>query len=367
MRIEHVSCEPIELKLLRELSARLGSNPLLVQASTGNTSVKLDDVLWIKASGKWLIDADSEDFLIPIKLQTVRTCLQTNTDLNAAVNHRACGSHRSASIETAMHAVLPHTVVVHVHSVNTIAWAVRKDAEKQLAARLEGLHWQWIPYRPSGVALARKIEEIISHSPQTNVWVLGNHGLVVCGSTCDATEALLVEVEDRLKLQPRPAPPGTEHFPFTQCSVESGWRWPAPSRVHALATDPYTKQILARGVLYPCQAIFLPESTPVCASSSHGPEQSGSASGNYAKRQPFLIVEDRGVAISDTITRAELAMLNALAEVAQRIEPSAVLRYLSDPELSSVLNEGADSYRQIADPDGCSSRTGSSSFQPSGS
>ena len=26
-----------------------------------------------------------------------------------------------------MHAVMPHRVVIHVHSVNAIAWAVRRD------------------------------------------------------------------------------------------------------------------------------------------------------------------------------------------------------------------------------------------------
>ena len=46
-----------ELTPLLELSARVGQNPLLTQASTGNASMKLDDRLWIKASGKWMADA----------------------------------------------------------------------------------------------------------------------------------------------------------------------------------------------------------------------------------------------------------------------------------------------------------------------
>jgi rhamnose utilization protein RhaD (predicted bifunctional aldolase and dehydrogenase) len=41
-----------ELKQLRELTARVGSDPLLTQASTGNSSLKIGSVLWIKASGK---------------------------------------------------------------------------------------------------------------------------------------------------------------------------------------------------------------------------------------------------------------------------------------------------------------------------
>ena len=44
-----------EITSLRELSARIGSDPLLTQASTGNSSMKLDGVLWIKASGKWMV------------------------------------------------------------------------------------------------------------------------------------------------------------------------------------------------------------------------------------------------------------------------------------------------------------------------
>ena len=40
-----------ELTSLRELCARIGSDPLLTQASTGNSSIKLEGTLWIKASG----------------------------------------------------------------------------------------------------------------------------------------------------------------------------------------------------------------------------------------------------------------------------------------------------------------------------
>ncbi len=47
----------VEISALLELSARIGADPMLTQASTGNTSIKLDGVLWIKASGKWLARA----------------------------------------------------------------------------------------------------------------------------------------------------------------------------------------------------------------------------------------------------------------------------------------------------------------------
>src|SRR5579872_7357238 len=114
-----------ELQALRVLSQRVGGDPLLTQASTGNSSVKLDGVLWIKASGKWMADAANQDaaqdILMPLDLAAViGECVRQGID--------PADRYPGASVETAMHAVLPHRVVLHVHSINTIAWAVRQDA-----------------------------------------------------------------------------------------------------------------------------------------------------------------------------------------------------------------------------------------------
>ena len=65
---------------LRRLSARIGRDPLLVQASSGNTSVKADGVLWIKASGKWLAHATREESLVPLDLAEVRACVRRNVE-----------------------------------------------------------------------------------------------------------------------------------------------------------------------------------------------------------------------------------------------------------------------------------------------
>lgn len=86
-----------------------------------------------------------DDILIPLDLaETVTQYLRRGVDPT-----ERC---RSASLETAMHAALPHRVVLHVHCVNTIAWAVRNDAQIQLQRQLQRLRWQWIPYVASGLA-----------------------------------------------------------------------------------------------------------------------------------------------------------------------------------------------------------------------
>ena len=328
-----MSNSQVELNQLRGLSARLGRDPLLVQASSGNTSLKQGGVLWIKASGKWLLQADDEDFLVPIRLSDVRSSLRRGEDATRQDPHPGW---RRASIETAMHSVLPQPVVVHVHSVNAIAWGVREDGRERLGPLLMGLPWSWIPYTASGISLAGEIEKALCEAPETDVFVLGNHGLVVCGSSCEAAETLLAEVERRLRIDPRPVPE-PRYGELRDVVNDQDWLLPASMEVHALATDRITRGILAGGILYPCQAIFLSASTP-SLTESEGLDQ-----------QSFRIIGSSGVAVSKKISRAEQEMLSCLARVLQRIEDGAPVRYLTGPELSSVLGQNAESYRQSAE------------------
>ena len=270
-----------ELTPLRELSARIGIDPLFTQASTGNSSIKLDGVLWIKASGKWMAEATHEDILIPLDLAEVREQLKQKVD--------PAERYTGASIETAMHVVLPHRVVLHVHSVNTIAWAVRQDARVQLEHQLDGLRWQWISYVPSGLPLAREIQKVLSVFADTDLLVLGNHGLVIGGDDCGAIEDLLSEVERRLAICPRQAHPA-DYAALAEIADGSAWDLPDDDKVHALGTDAISRAILSRGLLYPCQAIFSNSNTPALFRSIPCPEPRDQWESRYRTR-PFLIIE----------------------------------------------------------------------------
>jgi rhamnose utilization protein RhaD (predicted bifunctional aldolase and dehydrogenase) len=329
----------LEIKRLREFSARIGRDPLLAQASAGNTSVKLEGVLWIKASGKWLIQAERDEVFVAIDLALIQKCLRQNTKLPASCPTWS-GELLPASIETTMHAALPYRIVIHVHSINTIAWSVRKDAPAQLAERLRGLPWQWIPYVPSGLPLAREVETIFSRYSASKIFVLGNHGLVIGGENCDLVEDLLNEVEQRLAIRPRTAPEPDRAL-LTQITGNSHWQLPEEEAIHALATDTISQRILSGGILYPCQAIFLADSSPITSLSINGqPDQD--------RYRPFLIVGGSGVLLHKDITRADREMLMGLTQVVQRIEPNAPIRYLTPGELEIVLNQDAYRYRQLA-------------------
>src|SRR5882724_2097329 len=192
-----------DLGPLNRLSARIGANLDLVQAGGGNTSLKDNGTLWVKASGMWLVDAERQPMFLPVTMRDILRCVEDSVDYVADYGSTAGGTGGALrpSVETAMHAVLPHRVVVHVHSVNTIAWAVRLDAPQCLETRLAGLRWAWIPYVHPGLILAQRIRDVLDSRP--DVLILGNHGLVVASDDCDSAEALLHDVERRLALPPR--------------------------------------------------------------------------------------------------------------------------------------------------------------------
>ena len=327
-----------ELTPVRELSARIGRDPLLTQASTGNSSIKLGGVLWIKASGKWMADAIHEDILIPLDLVEVRESVKQKVD--------PAERYTRASIETAMHAVMPHRVVLHVHCVNTIAWAVRQDAPVQLEHQLDGLRWQWISYVPSGLPLACEIEKVLSASPNTDVLVLGNHGLVIGGDDCGAIEDLLSQVRQRLAIHPRKAHQ-TDYAGLAEIADGSSWDLPDDDGVHALGTDEISRSVLSGGILYPCQSIFSNSSTPSRFRSVPRPDPKDQWESRYCTR-PFLIIEGYGVIVRRTMTPAQRAMMSGLAQVIQRISSSAPLRYLTEEEVANSSSMIASRYREFA-------------------
>jgi rhamnose utilization protein RhaD (predicted bifunctional aldolase and dehydrogenase) len=340
MRKNMSATNQAELTRLRELSARIGSDPLLTQASTGNSSIKLEDVLWIKASGKWMADAMHKDILIPLDLAKVKECVKHKVDPAERYN--------GASIETAMHAVLPHRVVLHVHCVNTIVWAVRQDARLQLERRLDGLRWQWISYVPSGLPLAREIEKVLSASPDTDVLILGNHGLALGGDDCGAVENLLSEVQQRLAICPRPADPA-DYAALAEIADGSSWDLPDDDEVHALGTDPISRGVLSGGLLYPCQSIFSTWTKPGVFHSVPCPDPKDQSESRYFAR-PFLIIDGCGVIVRRAMTPGQRAIMSGLARVVQRISSCAPLRYLTEEEVANSSSTIASRYRDRREP-----------------
>ena len=337
---------PDALRDLDRFSALIGRDPEQVQAAGGNTSVKADDVLWVKASGLWLADALERDVFVPVRLGEVLDGIARGLadPVGAAVVAELNPEGLRPSIETTLHALLPHAVVVHTHSVRTIALAIREDAETLLAERLGGLHWLYVPYCKPGLPLTQVISERWRGGPPVDVIVLGNHGLVVGGATVEAAAALLADVERRLDAPAQPAPAGDPTL-LAATAAASGLREARHAAAHGVATYPIRAAWATAGSLYPDHAIFLgPGATELPAGGDRGP---GRAAAEAAERgSKLFVVPGAGVLLPPDATSSADELALCLALVLERVPGDARLRYLTAEHEAELLDWDAEKYRQ---------------------
>ncbi|MFN3613716.1 MAG: class II aldolase/adducin family protein, partial [Rubrimonas sp.] len=159
-RFQALRADP-EFDALRRASARLGADPAQVQAAGGNTSLKRDGAMWIKASGTWLADALSREIFVPVDLTGLWAAMSAgDPDAEGAVAHVPAADNPGGlrpSIETTVHAALDAPVVIHTHCVATIALAIRQDGEALTERLLADLGAVWIPYVKPGLRLSQEI------------------------------------------------------------------------------------------------------------------------------------------------------------------------------------------------------------------
>ena len=333
--------QPAELKHLKEVSARVGRDMTLVQGAGGNTSVKDGDVLWVKASGAWLSEADKRDIFVPVDLPGALRALGQGVEKMPVADPAAT---LRPSIETSLHALLPHRGVLHVHAVNTIAWASSIGVEQEIARRLEGLAWARVPYRRPGLALSQVVAETLARR-KPDVLILGNHGLLVGAANCAAAETLVREVERRLHLPARSAPAGDRAALEAVCRGTE-YRPAADDACHRLATDRHSLAIVTKGSLYPDHVVFL---GPAMRALSAGERIVDVIAANAAAGLPppvALLVPGAGAVMRADIQPGAEAMLVCLALVAERIPADARISYLPADEERALLDWDAEKYRK---------------------
>ncbi len=325
----------VALDRLRALSARVGADPLLVQAAGGNTSLKDDGVLWIKASGTWLRDAQARDIFVPVDHGALLQALARRDPAADAclpfVRTDLATTGLRPSIETIVHALMPQRVVVHVHCVNTIAWAIRADAEARLAERLAGFSWAFIPYARPGLPLADGIAARMR--PGIDVLVLGNHGLVVAADDVRDAEALLDRVVAALRRPTREAVPPDLDALATLC-VGVPYRPATDEATHALATDVLALTLARSRVFYPDHVVFL--GVGVATEVESG--------------APLVAVPGIGVLVREDAAPAVEPMGHCLADVMRRVDPGDSLVALTDSDIDQLVNWDAEKYRQTLTP-----------------
>jgi rhamnose utilization protein RhaD (predicted bifunctional aldolase and dehydrogenase) len=327
-----------ELGQLSALSAEIGNDLSLVQAGGGNTSLKAGDVMWVKASGTWLVRAGEEEIFVAAPLRDVLEAVDAGREYVTECETPS-GARLKPSVETTMHAVLSQRVIVHVHSVEVIALAAQANATDVLQKQLDGLRWAWLPYVHPGVELAQVIRDL--PRPEPDVIVMGNHGLVIAAADCDGGGALLRDVERRLQRIVRPA--AAPDIPKLQAVIQSGYRLPQSEEVHAIGTDEFSTAMAIRGILFPDQCVYL--GAPGIVTDRGAAEVVDEFTRSFGAAPKYLIVPGAGVLVSEQLDRAGWELLVGVKRVLERLDAAVEVQVLDTQEVSRLLNWDAEKYR----------------------
>jgi rhamnose utilization protein RhaD (predicted bifunctional aldolase and dehydrogenase)/NAD(P)-dependent dehydrogenase (short-subunit alcohol dehydrogenase family) len=192
---------------LRVYTTRLlGGDPKLVLHGGGNTSVKTAmtdlagdavEVLCVKGSG-WDMAAIEPPGLPAVRLDPLRRLraldrLSDEDMVNAQRGNLLDSAAPNPSVETLLHAFLPHKFVDHTHSTAILALTDQSNGA-DICRDVFGGRVALVPYIMPGFALAKSCAEIYEQSPAVEGLILLKHGVFSFGATAREAYERMIEL-----------------------------------------------------------------------------------------------------------------------------------------------------------------------------
>jgi rhamnulokinase len=217
------------LGMLVDLSRSFGLDPELVLGGGGNTSVKLDGHLFVKASGASLSDIGPENFvdLDRAALQQVlesepassRVEREAAFKLALLAARRSPSNSQRPSVESVLHHLMPGRFVVHLHATTVNQFACARDG-RVLVGQYLGSDVAWVGLVDPGFILARALQDELrafrarTGKERPRAVIMQNHGVVVSGDTPEDTKAQLDWLQgELLTIKERAPAPTTAPVP----------------------------------------------------------------------------------------------------------------------------------------------------------
>ncbi|AKR58069.1 short-chain dehydrogenase [Devosia sp. H5989] len=176
----------------------LGSDKRVTNYGGGNTSSKIMEkdpltgdqveVLWVKGSGgdSASIKLDGFATLYMDKLRALKGLYRGLEHVDEMVGYLPHATFnlnpRAASIDTPLHAYVPHPFVDHMHPDAIIAIAASKDS-RALTQEIFGDTIGWLPWKRPGFELGLWLEKFCLEHPEAKGVILESHGLFTWGDT----------------------------------------------------------------------------------------------------------------------------------------------------------------------------------------
>jgi rhamnulose-1-phosphate aldolase/alcohol dehydrogenase len=199
-----------EALALRVYTSRLiGADPDLVMHGGGNTSVKIVkenllgdrvEALCVKGSG-WDLDSIEPQGFPALDLSWLRRLrkledLSDEEMVNQLRTHLFDASAPNPSVETLLHAFLPHAFIDHTHADAILALTNQPDGAELIRQAL-GERVVVVPYVMPGFRLAKLAAEMFEGKADADGMVLLKHGLFTFAADARASYERSIEYVDR--------------------------------------------------------------------------------------------------------------------------------------------------------------------------
>jgi len=208
-----------DLALRVHTTQLLGRDPLLVLHGGGNTSVKTratDDlgqeheVICVKGSGWDMADIEPPGLpavkLAPLRAMRALDALSDESMVNVQRLNLLDAAAPNPSVETLLHAFLPHKFIDHTHAAAVLSLVDQPDGEA-LAREVYDGRMGIVPYIAPGFGLAKAAAEVFEQDPKVEGLILHKHGIFTFGETAAEAYERMIEMvslaESRLR-QGRP-------------------------------------------------------------------------------------------------------------------------------------------------------------------
>ena len=207
---------------LRVYTTRLlGGDPRLVLHGGGNTSLKTRvtdlvgeawDVLCVKGSG-WDMGVIEPQGLPAVKMAPLLKArsLAVLSDEDMVALQRANlidPSSPNPSVETLLHAFLPHRFVDHTHSTAILAIVDQGEDSEALCRKVFGPRMGYVPYIKPGFDLAKAAAEVFDRDPTVEGLILDKHGIFTFGDSAEEAYGRMIHwvtvAEDYVAANGRP-------------------------------------------------------------------------------------------------------------------------------------------------------------------
>ena len=192
---------------LRVYTSRLlGREPALVLHGGGNTSVKTRvpdiagdavDVLCVKGSGWDLAEIEPAGLpavrLAPLRRLLALDRLSDEDMVNAQRCNLLDASAPNPSVETLLHAVLPHKFIDHTHANAVLALSDQAEG-RAICAELFGATMAIVDYVMPGFSLAKAVAQAFAQQPQVQGLILHKHGIFTFGDSAEESYERMIRM-----------------------------------------------------------------------------------------------------------------------------------------------------------------------------